>query len=314
VYPIFGQAPIAELTVLVAVVSIFVLGVSLGILVFVFPLWKDLTQLTRTASKFGTGYLDERASVGKFSVIAKLATSFNAMADRIEKMVKGQRELTNAIAHDLRTPLSRLSFAFEMLESGDVSFEEKQRYERSIASGIDTLDHLIQQILALSRYSRATDITHFTDCKLAHVIRDEISQLQAEYAEVLFEWGVEPAMADTTLLIDQRAMIRALNNLINNALRYTQKAIRINFSSEGDQYLLSVEDDGPGIPAEERAKVFLPFKQLGNKQREMSKEHGLGLAIVQQIAEWHRGTATLVDSSMGGARFEIRWPIKPLIE
>ncbi len=300
--------PGAEISVLVAVVSVFVFGVSLGIFIFVFPLWRDLSQLTKTASQFGAGYLDERAVVGKLSVISKLASSFNSMADRLEKMVKGQRDLTNAIAHDLRTPLSRLSFAFEMLESGDVTEQEKKRYARSIASGIDTLDHLIQQILTLSRYSRAADIAHFGHVQLAHLLRDEVSQHQQENIGLILEWGCDPDLVDKTFFIDQRAILRATNNLISNALRYADHIVRINLLANNDCYIISVEDDGPGVPEKDRKQVFLPFKQLNNEQREVSKEHGLGLAIVQQIAEWHQGTAELSDSKLGGARFEIRWP------
>jgi len=302
------------LPITIILISIFVLGISLGILLFVAPLWRDLSKLTKTAVQFGSGHLNQRTKVNKRSVVAQLANSFNVMANQIETMVKGQRDLTNAIAHDLRTPLSRVSFAFEMLQSDDVSEEEKQRYEAAIASGIDTLDHLIQQILALSRYSRATDITHFGECTLARHIREEINQHQIEFANLVFELGVEPQLSEATLFVDRRAMIRALNNLLSNAVRYAERTIRVNFTLEEGHYSLTVEDDGSGIALEDRERVFMPFKQLGNEQREITKEHGLGLAIVQQIAEWHHGSAVLDESTLGGARFTIRWPVdhKPL--
>lgn len=296
------------LSISIILISIFVLGISLGILLFVAPLWRDLSKLTKTAIQFGSGHLSQRAKINKRSVVARLAHSFNEMASQIESMVKGQRELTNAIAHDLRTPLSRVSFAFEMLQSDEVSDEEKQRYEAAIASGIDTLDHLIQQILALSRYSRATDITHFGQCVLAHRIREEINQHQIECADLVFELGIEPQLSDTALFVDQRAMLRALNNLLSNAIRYAQHTIRVSLALKEGHYMLSVEDDGEGIAIDDRERVFLPFKQLNNDQREITKEHGLGLAIVQQIAEWHHGGATLDESPLGGARFIIRWP------
>ncbi|MFT7186306.1 MAG: two-component system sensor histidine kinase RstB [Pseudohongiellaceae bacterium] len=301
--------PGPELTVFVAIVSIFVGGISLGILLFVLPLWKDLSRLNKAASTFGQGHLNQRAETGKLSMISTLFTSFNTMANQIEKLIKGQRDLTNAIAHDLRTPLSRLSFAFEMLQSEDVTNEERIRYEHNIATGIDTLGYLIQQILTLSRYSRVADITHFASCALAQRLRDEISQHQVECCDLIFELGIEPDLTDREIFVDQRAMIRALNNIVSNAVRYAKTTIRISLSLQENQYILSVEDDGPGIPDTERENVFMPFKQLDNAQREISQEHGLGLAIVQQIAEWHKGTARLEKSLLGGARFEIRWPV-----
>lgn len=303
-------SPAKELTVLVAVVAILIGGISAGILLFVTPLWRDLSRLTRTAARFGEGYLDQRAGLGRFSAINPLARSFNQMADRIEKMVRSQRELTNAIAHDLRTPLSRLDFAFEMLQSREITEEEKQRYERSIASGIDTLDHLIQQLLTLSRYSRTADIIHFDHVDLAARLREEINQQQIEHHHIVFEFNVSPELVDEQIFIDQRAMIRAFNNLLSNAVRYAVATIRIQLGKNESAYYLSVEDDGPGIPDELKEKVFQPFKQLENEERTISKEHGLGLAIVKQIAGWHGGEATLENSYLGGARFTLYWPVR----
>jgi len=300
--------PGSDFVVILGLSLIFVGGISLGIWLFVFPLWRDLSKLNKTAEQFGLGYLGQRAEVSKRSVINKLGVSFNHMAEQIETMINGQRDLTNAIAHDLRTPLSRLSFAFEMLKSDETTDEEKARYERSIASGIDTLDHLIQQILTLSRYSRAMDISNFKPCHFAKLLSDELSQCAEESSLAGFDIFVSPELSEQSMLIDQRALLRAVNNLISNAERYANSKIKVSFKQEQGDYVLWVEDDGPGVPESERESIFLPFKQLDNAQREISKEHGLGLAIVKQIAHWHSGVVTVNESTLGGAKFELRWP------
>ena len=311
--PVFLQAgpiplPGSELTVLVALVAVFVGGITLGILLFVLPLWRDLSRLKKTAMQFGSGHLSERSELGKRSVVHALSHTFDTMARQIEKMIQSQRELTNAIAHDLRTPLSRLSFAFEMLQSSDITQEEKTRYEQSIASSIDTLDHLIQQILALSRYSRASDITHFSNCPFAKVLQGEVQPIQAEHPHLNIELDILPSLSDQSLFIDQRAMSRALNNLLSNAIRYARSRVRVSLSQDESDFILSVGDDGPGIPEPDRELVFLPFKQLGNEQREISPQHGLGLAIVKEIAGWHHGSIRVNVSDLGGACFQLRWP------
>lgn len=298
-----------ELSVLAAIVSIFIGGVSLGILIFVFPLWRDLKKLAKTAELFGKGHLETRSPIRGRSVIGGLSNSFNSMADQIEKMVQGQRDLTNAIAHDLRTPLSRLGFAFEMLEDEDtVSLDEKARYKKSIASGIDTLDHLIQQILTFSRYSRAANIAQFGSCNLWQTLSDEVEELGREHRNVQIELQMAPELLSDILKVDQRALLRALNNLVSNALRFSKGRIRIGFSKSDQRNQLVVEDDGTGIPKSQRANVFIPFKQLNNEQRESSKHYGLGLAIVKQIAELHQGEILVSESDLGGARFEFSWP------
>jgi two-component system sensor histidine kinase RstB len=111
------------------------------------------------------------------------------------------------------------------------------------------------------------------------------------------------------MLIDQRALLRAVNNLVSNAERYAKTTLKVSFFKELEDYVLWVEDDGPGVPDAESETIFLAFKQLDNAQREISKEHGLGLAIVKQIAHWHNGSATVTRSQLGGAKFELKWPI-----
>jgi len=304
--PIPLPGPITSL--LAIILSIYIGSISLGMLIFVWPLWRDLNRLADSAAAFGGGYLDRRSEIGRRSAIARLAGSFNAMADQIEVMIREHRDLTNAIAHDLRTPLSRLSFAFEMLESEGVGEADKLRYSQSIASGIDTLDHLIQQVLALSRYSRAIDIANFCDCKLAALLQEEINQQQIEHPLFRLKILVSEELQGRDVFVDQRAMVRVLDNLVANALRYADAIILVTLSVVNDMYQLTVEDDGPGIAKQDREAIFMPFSQLDNAQREASSEHGLGLAIVQQIAIWHKGSVEVSDSLLGGARFDIRWP------
>jgi len=303
--PLPGQT----LSILTTILAVYIGSISFGMLIFLLPLWRDLNRLADSSSAFGDGYLDRRAEIGSRSVVSRLASSFNAMADQIKGMLSEQRDLTNAIAHDLRTPLSRLRFAFEMLESKGVSEADKLRYSHSVASGIDTLEHLIQQVLTLSRYSRAIDITHFCDCKLADVLQEEVSQQQISHPVFKLKFVVSEELRNRSVFVDKRAMVRVLDNLVANALRYADDIILVSLSIDGGMYQLTVEDDGPGIAKENREKIFFPFSQLDNAQREASSEHGLGLAIVQQIAMWHKGSVAVSDSRLAGARFDIRWPL-----
>ena len=288
---------------------IFVLTVSIGMFLWVYPLWRDLNRLTATATDFGDGYLEQRADLVKNSVISRLGLSFNIMADRIEKLILGHKALTNAIAHDLRTPLYRLRFAFEMLDDEDISEQEQQKYRHSISTSIDDLDHLINQTLVLSRYSRAMDITHFSECKLAGKITDEIEQFRLEHSTLSVDFERDNDLAEYQFFVDHRALLRALNNLLSNASRYANTKVKVALSTDQQDCVLTVEDDGPGINKEQWEKIFQPFAQLENVQRDSASGHGLGLAIVQQIALWHKGQVHITHSSLGGAKFEIRWPL-----
>ncbi|MCG7551738.1 ATP-binding protein [Pseudoalteromonas sp. Of7M-16] len=287
---------------------VFILVVSIGMFLWVYPLWRDLNRLDATATDFGNGFLDSRAVLAKNTVIARLGQSFNVMADRIEKLILGHKELTNAIAHDLRTPLYRLRFAIDMLD--DATEQERYKYRDSIQNSIDDLDNLISQTLTLSRYSRAMDITHFAKCHLAGQIEREIEQLRQQFSNLEIDYTVDKALIKSQLFVDRRALLRALNNLMSNASRFANSKINVCLRLVENSCLLIVEDDGPGIEQNQWARIFNPFVQLQNIERDSNSGHGLGLAIVQQVALWHKGEAKVGRSPLGGAYFELRWPLE----
>ncbi|MEJ2765585.1 ATP-binding protein [Photobacterium sp. MCCC 1A19761] len=300
------QYPLGQYYVLLLIT--FVLCISAAMFLWVYPLWRDLNRLAVTANDFGEGRLELRAKVSRSSTVERLGRSFNQMADSIEEMILGQREMTNAIAHDLRTPLYRLRFAFEMLESEETTTAQKDKYENVIRASIDDLDHLINQTLVLSRYSRIADVSQFKACNLAQQIERELAHFQDEQTDLMIDYHCCDAMRSSTLIMDSRAMIRALNNLLSNAGRFAQMTIRVSLTCHGDQCSLVVEDDGCGLPESAWSKVFEPFAQENNAPRERHSGHGLGLAIVQQIAIWHKGQVSIQHSALGGAKFTMVWP------
>lgn len=287
----------------------FIVIISVAMFLWVSPLWKDLSKLNIIATNFGDGALDERAKITKKSTVSSLAVSFNQMADKIESLFSSQKQLTRAIAHDLRTPLYRLRFAFEMVRSDDASKEEKATYFEAIDTSINDLDQLINQTLLLSRYTSAVDLTNFNLTNLAQKIQYEIDCFALEINDIGIDFSANSSLLDLEVYIDKRAMIRAINNLIVNASHYATSKISIQFYQDNTDYFICVEDDGLGIPSSEWEDVFIPFKQIDNEQRDSNSGHGLGLAIVKQIMQLHNGEVILSDSSLGGAKFLLSWPI-----
>ncbi|WP_431686930.1 ATP-binding protein [Hahella sp. NBU794] len=298
------------LSYLVTVFAAILLATALGLLSWLTPLWRDLKRLDRTASEFGQGRLEHRVTLRKGSVAARLGRSFNAMADSIQKLVRSHQQLTNAVAHDLRTPLARLRFAVEILESEDCTAEEQERYRKSIHASIDSLDYLINQLLTHSRYSRAIDINHFSEIDLAALVEEEVDLHQPERSDLACEFVCDETLRGARIWADSRAIGRVLHNLLDNASRYAQSRVRVSLRCDGALCRLKVEDDGPGIPLAERETILQPFAQLGNAERASSGGHGLGLAIVSQIAQWHQGDVTVGDSPLGGAAIEVSWPAR----
>jgi len=298
----------ANVYMILGVMLIFMLVIVLALLSWLVPLWRDLKVLDLQALKFGEGRLDSRIQLKGSSVMARLGNSFNVMANNIQKQIHSNQQLTNAVAHDLRTPLARLKFALEILEDEECSEEEKRRYQKSIHASIDSLDYLINQTLIHARYSRTADIKNFSRSNLATIITDEFEQHSRDQKEIQFSLKIDETLADNEQFADPRALIRALSNLLSNALRFSKGKINVAFKCDDKNYYLIVEDDGPGINEAHIESIFQPFSQINNEERGTGQGHGLGLAIVYQIALWHKGQVSVERSSLGGARFELCWP------
>ncbi len=292
-----------------AVTALFGL-VSATLILWVYPLSRDLKRLSRTANEFGQGILTRRAKTSSLSVVSQLSGSFNQMADNIERLIASQRDLTRAVAHDLRTPLYRLRFAMEMLEDDNITPAQKDKYRQIATRSLDNLDHLINQTLLLSRYNRIADVSQFSSVNLYQRLESEIEDFQHQHSQLAVRFSSPPSLKAQTVLIDERGLVRALNNLLANAARFAQQTITVSYLRSGSDLLLLVEDDGIGVEPSMREKIFEPFTQLDNQERASEKGHGLGLAIVKQIAVWHGGDANVEESELGGARFTVRWPIR----
>ncbi|MDW6093244.1 ATP-binding protein [Vibrio rhizosphaerae] len=303
--------PISSISssVVIMLVLVFVVSISAGMFFWTFPLWRDLKNLIAATLQFGNGDLHSRAVVYKISAVATLGNAFNRMAERIEQLLKGQRTLTNAIAHDLRTPLYRLRFAFEML-SNAASDTEKQKYQKSISKSLDDLDNLINQTIVLSRYSGDSQLLSFSEHHLAQLIEDECVSVFQLYPDIGYRLQVAPEASDKLALIDHIAMKRALSNLLINACKYTRTTVVVylSFVAETDMFVIDVCDDGIGIDESDWERIFLPFEQLDNTRSHTAAGHGLGLAIVKHIAQWHQGSVCAGWSDLGGAKFTFTFP------
>jgi two-component system sensor histidine kinase RstB len=308
---IADQVPMSpvDTSAIILLILLIVFTISVFMFFWVYPLWRDLKYLVSATSEFGKGNLSTRAVVTKISVVAALSRAFNQMAERTEHLLHGQRTLTNAIAHDLRTPLYRLRFAFEMLMESKRS-QVDTKYWSSISKSIDDLDHLINQTLLLSRYSSDRELIQLAEHDLVTLINEECLQIFQLWPDIDYQLDLhlEPEQAITP--VDGIAIKRAISNLLTNACKFARSSVvvKLHYRQPSAEYVLEVSDDGPGIPEDHTERIFLPFEQLSSDRRDIASGHGLGLAIVRYIARWHSGTVIAGRSDLGGASFVFRWP------
>jgi two-component system sensor histidine kinase RstB len=285
---------------------VFSILIALAVLLWIYPLSRDIRQLGLATRSFGQGDFSVRASGKRRSALYRLSKTFNSMADRIQSLMSSHKELTNAVSHELRTPIARLRFGMEMLQDSTRE-EDRRRFMDSMNSDIDELDQLVAELLTYARFDRDRPELTFQRQEIEPWLGEAVRQAAMGKDDLRIEFDVDGHELKYARF-DPLLMARALSNLLENAARYAQTRVQVVFSSDGDCFRLIVDDDGPGIPEQERETVFNAFKRLDSSRDRGTGGYGLGLAIAQRISEWHGGEISVVDSPLGGARFEIRWP------
>ncbi|WP_431650486.1 two-component system sensor histidine kinase RstB [Enterobacter hormaechei] len=278
------------------------IAISLAFPVFIWmrPHWQDMLKLESAAQRFGEGHLTERIHFDSGSSFDRLGIAFNQMADNINALIASKKQLIDGIAHELRTPLVRLRYRLEMSEN--LTSAESQALNRDISQ----LEALIEELLTYARLDRPQTELHLSTPDLPVWLQTHIDDVQSVNPQRKLLTAITPGAYGA---LDMRLMERVLDNLMNNAMRYSESTLRIGLDLQGSQAILCVEDDGPGIEPAEREKVFEPFVRLDPSRDRATGGCGLGLAIVRSIAQAMGGSVRCEASELGGARFVFSWPI-----
>ncbi len=304
---LFNSNPL-PLVLLVIIFSTIFIGV--GVYVLIFPLEKRLQLLKSGLDKISHGKLETRLVVKGEDEISQLVATFNVMATHIKRLIESQRELTRAVSHELRTPVARIRFAVDML--ADTDDEESRQTQRDyIDQDIEELNKLIDEILTYAKLEEGSPVMCWEKVDLIDLIEKIERETKALGKDI--QITTQYANIDLVAEADRHYLHRVVQNLVGNALRHANSSILIRAEIQRDTAFISVEDDGEGIPAEDREKIFIPFARLDDSRTRSSGGYGLGLSIVARICFWFNGDIRIEDShKLGGAKFIMSWPVKQL--
>ncbi|MFQ1856796.1 two-component system sensor histidine kinase RstB [Aeromonas veronii] len=282
---------------------LLVIGLSLGlpILLWLRPHWRGLQQLEQTARRVGDGDLSCRTNLPLGSSLARVGRTFDQMATQLQAMIASRKQLTDAIAHELRTPLVRLRYRLAMLDPAPAE-QEQQALERDLGA----LDALIEEMLTYAKLDRPELPLQQDELELSNWAQAHLGDWQALAPEKKLTLDLPPR--HMPWCGDQRLLTRAVENLIGNALRYAESEVTLSISRLQENYLLEVSDDGPGIDPALAPQIFEPFVRLDQSRDRRTGGTGLGLAIVRSIARHHGGDVALLASDHG-ARFCLTLPV-----
>lgn len=291
--------------------GLIAIAALLPLMLWVWSHWRDLRALEEAARAFGAGKLSTRANLRKRSNVYALARQFDDMAERIQGSIQHQREMMNGISHELKTPIARLEFGIALLQSPGSPSSEMQRNLRldALRRDVRELDELVSELLALSRLEQGATHLVLMRVSVGEWLDSVVASVVNDVADRQLTLAVHAEAAPAHHVCDPRLVARALLNLIRNATRYASNTITIRAEAgPAGALCLTVEDDGPGIPEPDRARVFEPFLRLDASRDRHTGGFGLGLAIVRRIALVHGGDVRLDTATGGGARFAVRLP------
>jgi two-component system OmpR family sensor kinase len=271
--------------------------------------WRDVKELVSTADAFGHGHFSQRAKLHPKSSIYSLSQQMNQMAQRIEQLIKAQKNLLHSVSHELRTPIARLTFGLELLHYFEGGQDAFQKRVEAMQTDIAELNELVSELLEMSSLEQAIGQKKLQlESVNTHAFFDLCAQQQQpSILERSLNISVDPRVLQMT--VDVKLLRRAVGNVLKNAVKYSQQQIHIEVSlSTENRIQIVIEDDGEGISTDDAAKIFQAFFRVDDSRNKITGGYGLGLSIAQQAIKLHQGTIEVTASQLGGARFIILIP------
>jgi signal transduction histidine kinase len=279
-----------------------------GSLLFARSLARPLGRLGAAARRLGAGDTKARAHLGRRDELGQVGQAFDDMADRIEHLLRAQRDLVADVSHELRTPLSRLRVALEIAADDPAGASDTLR---DIQADLDELERLVDDILTAGRLDagapgalalqrrpvRLGDLAQTSADRFANLHADHRLRLQLD----------EP---DATVACDPVLLRRAVDNLLDNAAKYSDAAteVELTLRRAGGAVELVVADHGVGMTDDEIAHAFTPFWRADRSRTRGTGGVGLGLTLTRRIARAHDGDVTLAPGGAGGTTATVRIP------
>jgi len=278
-----GPRP-APLSVLVgALASVIIVGIGAALVSR--QIGRPLADLANAARALGAGQSNVAAPVSGPEDVRRASSAFNAMAERLGRQLNRQRQMLWALSHDLRTPITAIRLRAELIEDDSAR-------QRLLAS-VEEMEQLTEQALALARAGASEETRVRVD--LAEIVRTLCGELQDMGVDIRAEAN-EPVIAECR----PSEVARALRNLAENAGKYGGGGVMRAYRSAAKEAVVEVLDNGPGVPADQLAKLSEPFFRADSARSSNTNGAGLGLAIAQAIAEAHAGRLVLANRTPRG--------------
>ena len=280
----------------------FLAGFALYCVLLIWFLSRRVRELEKVTIAFASGDFNARADTSSSKSVGTLNKSFNHMADKVSRLITTNRMLTNAVAHELRTPIFRLQWQADLLADASLN-QQQQKYVDSIVEDIDEMESMVEELLYYAKMERPNNEIQTSSVALSSFIQSLLPKWQRDtQLSVLIDDSSSPM---TTIDADPQLLKRALDNLLRNAMRYAQNQIVLEIVETSEKSCIRIHDDGCGVEEKDWPHLFDAFYSADKSRNKSTSGFGLGLAIVKQIVELQKGEVSISHSPYGGACFTI---------
>lgn len=305
-YVVFG--PLPELvspsqSAQLAGLAVLLVLAAIAIALLLRPLVNQIRLVEKTAQAIAAGDLNARIDEQKAGSAVRMARSFNIMADKTTKLIESQKQLLQCVSHELKTPISKIRFAMDLLRNTADDTQREKRLD-SLEVATTEMETLITELLGFVKLDSLEPVLHTEDCNLKDICQRQFDFHQSLFPDIRFEMGDGFQGSEPMVRGDRVMLERVFANLIGNAARFARSRVQVLSVIDDGRLRIHVDDDGCGIDPGDRERVFEPFTRI-NEDR---SGYGLGLTIVRKILENHGARIELETSELGGTSVRIGWP------
>ncbi|MFN3562568.1 MAG: ATP-binding protein [Chloroherpetonaceae bacterium] len=275
---------------------LFLSLIGIGLFFLLRHMFSPIQTLIAGTKRISAGDFSTAIEVNRRDELGELAHSFNAMSTRIGNMLKRERELLLDVSHELRSPLTRMKVALELIPDSDAKTQ--------LQNDIDELNAMLTELLESERLQSSNGSLKHSHFDLAELAEEVRSEFREEHHRIAID-----TEQPISLYADKERIRLLLRNLLSNALKYSQSLVRVHFSQTPLHITLRVLDKGKGIAKEDLKKIFEPFYRTDSARVRMNGAggFGLGLYLCKKIVEAHGGSIT-AQSEAGETCFEVQLP------
>lgn len=281
---------------------------SLLIIVAARYLVKPILRLTEATRRMAKGTFDVELPATRKDEIGQLTRSFNEMAKELSKLDRMRQEFVSSVSHEIQSPLTSISGFSKALRQKQMSEESRIRYLTIIEEESERLSRLSQNLLRLSFLQHQNQPLKVSAYRLDEQLRRVVIAMEPQWSEKEIE--LEVAFEAITVQADEDQLGQVWTNLLSNSIKFTppRGKILLEANANDHEIIVSITDTGIGIPEEERADIFKPFHKVDKARNSAVKGNGLGLSIVKQIIDLHKGEIQVSGRLGAGTTFTVTLP------